>query len=199
MGKAVCLHRIVSNYADVFHVSITLCCVATSAGSRCFSIAMAIVQTKQDLIGRLRHHRDDLSRLGVRRIGLFGSFQRGEPDPESNVDLLVEFVPGEKSFDNFMAISFFLEDAARSSSFSRAGIANVFPSAGGKEAWRVCIDFRLGASTERTDTLGYRLSLAWPRRAWPEQLGAYLLGPVLERARRRDERVPRDQLAQWHR
>lgn len=71
---------------------------------------MATVQTKQDLIGRLCRHRDDLRRLGVRRLGLFGSFQRGESDLESDVDLLVEFVPGEKSFDNFMAVSFLLEE-----------------------------------------------------------------------------------------
>ena len=51
-----------------------------------------------------------LRRLGVQRLGLFGSFQRGEPNSESDVDLLVEFVPGGKSFDNFMAISFLLED-----------------------------------------------------------------------------------------
>lgn len=71
---------------------------------------MTTVQTKQDLIGHLRRHRDDLRRLGVQRLGLFGSFQRGESDSESDVDLLVEFVPGEKSFDNFMAVSFLLED-----------------------------------------------------------------------------------------
>ena len=41
---------------------------------------------------------------------LFGSFQRGGPDAESDVDLLVEFVLGEKSFDNFMAVSFLLEE-----------------------------------------------------------------------------------------
>jgi predicted nucleotidyltransferase len=75
-----------------------------------FSIPMATVQTKQDLIGRLRRHRGDLRRLGVQRLGLFGSFQRGESDPESDVDLLIEFAPGEKSFDNFMAVSFLLEE-----------------------------------------------------------------------------------------
>lgn len=71
---------------------------------------MDAVRTRQDVIQRLRHHRDNLRRLGVERIGLFGSFQREEPDRESDVDLLVEFVPGEKSFDNFMALSFLLED-----------------------------------------------------------------------------------------
>lgn len=71
---------------------------------------MATVQTKRDLIGRLRRHRDDLRRLGVRRLGVFGSFQRGEARAESDVDLLVEFAPGAKSFDNFMALSFLLEE-----------------------------------------------------------------------------------------
>jgi predicted nucleotidyltransferase len=71
---------------------------------------MAEVQTKQDLIGRLQQHAGDLRRLGVERLGVFGSFQYGDPDSESDVDLLVEFAPGEKSFDNFMAVSFLLEE-----------------------------------------------------------------------------------------
>jgi predicted nucleotidyltransferase len=71
---------------------------------------MAPVQTKQDLIGRLRRRHDDLRRLGVRRLGVFGSFQRDAPTEESDVDLLVEFVPGEKSFDHFMSLSFLLEE-----------------------------------------------------------------------------------------
>lgn len=71
---------------------------------------MATVQTRKNLIERLRRQGDDLRRLGVERIGLFGSFQRDEPDAESDVDLLVEFAPGEKSFDNFMAVSFLLEE-----------------------------------------------------------------------------------------
>ncbi len=71
---------------------------------------MVTVQTRKNVLERLRRHRDDLRRLGVRRIGLFGSFQRDEPSAESDVDLLVEFLPGEKSFDNFMAVSFLLEE-----------------------------------------------------------------------------------------
>ena len=71
---------------------------------------MTTVQTREDVIERLRRHREDLRRLGVERIGLFGSFQRDEPGTESDVDLLVEFAPGEKSFDHFMALSFLLED-----------------------------------------------------------------------------------------
>lgn len=73
--------------------------------------AKAAVQTKQNLIERLQYHRDDLRRLGVRRLGLFGSFCRDAHRSESDVDLLVEFAPGEKLFDHFMVLSFFLEDA----------------------------------------------------------------------------------------
>jgi hypothetical protein len=71
---------------------------------------MGTVQTRTDVVERLQRHREDLRRLGVQRLGLFGSFQRGESDLDSDVDLLVEFAPGEKSFDNFMAISFLLEE-----------------------------------------------------------------------------------------
>ena len=71
---------------------------------------MAPVQTKQDLIGRLHRHRDDLRRLGVRRLGVFGSFQRDAANDERDMDLLVEFAPGEKSFDHSMALSFLLKE-----------------------------------------------------------------------------------------
>ena len=84
--------------------------MATSEVGGGFLIAMATVQTKQDLIGRLRRHRDALRQLGIRRVGLFGSFRRDASDSESDVDLLIEFAPDEKSFDNFMAASFLLEE-----------------------------------------------------------------------------------------
>ena len=35
---------------------------------------------------------------------------RGEQSPDSDVDLLVEFAPGEKTFDAFMQLSFLLEE-----------------------------------------------------------------------------------------
>ena len=44
------------------------------------------------------------------RYGLFGSFAHGEPNEQSDVDMLVEFAPGKKTFDNFMALAFLLED-----------------------------------------------------------------------------------------
>ncbi len=49
-------------------------------------------------------------RFGVKKIGVFGSMARGEAKEESDVDVLVEFESTKKSFDNFMELSFFLED-----------------------------------------------------------------------------------------
>ena len=36
--------------------------------------------------------------LGVRNIRVFGSFARGDAGPESDLDLLVEYVPGHGGF-----------------------------------------------------------------------------------------------------
>ena len=71
---------------------------ATSVTGSGFPSDMDAVQTKQNLIKHLLRHRDDLRRLGVQRLGLFGSFQRGESDADNDVDLLVEFAPGERDY-----------------------------------------------------------------------------------------------------
>ena len=47
--------------------------------------------------------------MGVKRLGLFGSFVRGQQNANSDVDLLVEFEPGKKTFDNFLQLCLFLE------------------------------------------------------------------------------------------
>lgn len=73
----------------------------------------AAINTKQDIVTVLRQNRELIRGLGVKRLGLFGSFIRGEQRAESDVDLLVEFEPGKKTFDNFMALAFLLEDLLR--------------------------------------------------------------------------------------
>jgi predicted nucleotidyltransferase len=69
-----------------------------------------IVQNKQQLIQQLADHRADLDRLGVARLGLFGSFRSGAENESSDVDMIVEFEKGRKSFDSFMELAFLLED-----------------------------------------------------------------------------------------
>lgn len=68
------------------------------------------VQTKDDILLAIQENGDKIKHLGVKRIGIFGSFVRGEQNSESDVDLLVEFEQGQKTFDNFMHLSFLLEE-----------------------------------------------------------------------------------------
>ncbi|MCH7987994.1 MAG: nucleotidyltransferase family protein [Planctomycetes bacterium] len=70
----------------------------------------SVVQTKADTLDLLRIHRDEILSFGVSRLGLFGSFVREQQQTDSDVDLLVEFDPNRKTFDNFMHLSFFLEE-----------------------------------------------------------------------------------------
>ncbi|MBM4040853.1 MAG: nucleotidyltransferase [Planctomycetes bacterium] len=68
------------------------------------------VQTKQDVLKALRASGARIKALGIRRIGLFGSFVRDEARPDSDVDILVTFEPGRKSFDGFIELSLLLEE-----------------------------------------------------------------------------------------
>lgn len=65
---------------------------------------------KQEIVALLHDNRAQLYNFGVAKLGLFGSFVRNEQHADSDVDLLVEFQPDQKSFDNFMHLSFFLEE-----------------------------------------------------------------------------------------
>lgn len=57
----------------------------------------------------LRSHKQEIKRrFAVRRIGLFGSFARGEETKTSDIDILVEFE--DPTFRNFMNLAFYLED-----------------------------------------------------------------------------------------
>lgn len=64
-----------------------------------------------DAIEKLKKHEKVIKKkYGVGKIGLFGSFARGEGKKDSDVDVLVEFEEGYKTFDNFMELKFLLED-----------------------------------------------------------------------------------------
>jgi predicted nucleotidyltransferase len=57
----------------------------------------------------LRGHIQDIkSGFAVKRIGIYGSFSRGEEKESSDIDILVEFE--KPTFRNFMNLSFYLED-----------------------------------------------------------------------------------------
>jgi uncharacterized protein len=64
---------------------------------------------RADVIQRVRAAEQRIAALGVRRLALFGSVVRDEARTDSDVDLLVEFEPTRKTFDNFLALSELLE------------------------------------------------------------------------------------------
>lgn len=68
------------------------------------------VHTRADVLERLRAAEAEIRGLGVCRLALFGSFARSEPRPDSDVDVLVEFAPEQKSFDRFMRLCDLLEE-----------------------------------------------------------------------------------------
>jgi predicted nucleotidyltransferase len=65
--------------------------------------------THQQAVTRLLEAEQDIRALGVERLALFGSVLRGEARPESDVDILVQFIRGAKTFDRFLALSELLE------------------------------------------------------------------------------------------
>ncbi len=64
---------------------------------------------RNKFLDQLETHRADLRRLGVTRLGLFGSCLRGEERPDSDLDVLVEFAPGRKTLANLVDLGDFLE------------------------------------------------------------------------------------------
>src|SRR5215210_4770061 len=65
---------------------------------------------REEAVRRLLVLEPEIRALGVARLALFGSVLRGEARPDSDVDLLVQFAPGAKSFERFSALFDLLEE-----------------------------------------------------------------------------------------
>lgn len=66
--------------------------------------------TREEAAERLVASEPEIRALGVQRLALFGSVVRGEARPDSDVDLLVQFSPGAKTFDRYLALIDLLEE-----------------------------------------------------------------------------------------
>lgn len=60
--------------------------------------------TKDTILKTLNSNKLNLSKFGVRNVGLYGSYVRNEQSRESDIDLLIDFEPEKETFDNFMAV-----------------------------------------------------------------------------------------------
>lgn len=71
------------------------------------------MNTAREYLELLRLHRGELRNFGVTRIGLFGSVVRGEEQPQSDVDVLVDIEPARKDYGSFLDLADYLESLFR--------------------------------------------------------------------------------------
>lgn len=64
----------------------------------------------EEIRKQIRQHSGTIRNYGVSKIGFFGSYIRNEQNPDSDIDMLVFFDPDKLTFDNYMDLTFFLED-----------------------------------------------------------------------------------------
>lgn len=65
--------------------------------------------TKEYILNFLKDNKKLLEdRFNVTKIGLFGSYARGEENKNSDIDILVDM---PSSFDNYFNLKYFLEEA----------------------------------------------------------------------------------------
>ena len=61
------------------------------------------------ILSTLKSKRADFSAIGIREVGLFGSYARNEQTEQSDIDILIDFDPEKETFDNYMAVYELLE------------------------------------------------------------------------------------------
>lgn len=65
---------------------------------------------RKSILDSIHDHKEQLKKIGITRVGLFGSFSRNENTENSDLDLLLEFDPQQKNFHNFMKAYDLLEN-----------------------------------------------------------------------------------------
>jgi predicted nucleotidyltransferase len=71
------------------------------------------MKNKEYILNTIRARQKEFVRLGIREIGLFGSYARDEQTRESDIDILIDFEPEKETFDNYMAVYELLEKLFR--------------------------------------------------------------------------------------
>ena len=65
------------------------------------------VKNKRSLLPLLKANEQKIRSFGGKNLSVFGAFITGKLNADSDVDLLVEFDPQQKSYDNFIGLSSF--------------------------------------------------------------------------------------------
>lgn len=64
---------------------------------------------REQILGLIKSNHETIQDFGVSRIGLFGSYVRGDQEENSDIDLIVQFEEGKKSYFKFFKLSEYLE------------------------------------------------------------------------------------------
>ncbi len=67
------------------------------------------VENLESTIKMLKLHSEEIKHLGVKRLGVFGSLVRNELREDSDIDIVVEFHRGKKTFRKYMSLNSLLE------------------------------------------------------------------------------------------
>jgi len=92
---------------DQYHMEVAIPPLVKTRGFPCGDFMRL---TKQEILQKLEENGTQIKEFHVKRIGLFGSYIRNEQQRTSDVDILVEFEDGMKTFDRYMELNFFLEE-----------------------------------------------------------------------------------------
>ena len=87
---------------------------------------------KDKILKTLESNKLKLSKLGIRNVGLFGSYIRNEQSSESDIDLLIDFDPEKENFDNFMAVYDLFEEIFKNQKVEVVTINGLSPYIGPK-------------------------------------------------------------------
>jgi uncharacterized protein len=63
--------------------------------------------TKKEIIKKIEKEKEKLKKVKVKKIGLFGSYVKGNPRENSDIDFIIEFK--EINADNYFSVLFLLQ------------------------------------------------------------------------------------------
>ena len=71
----------------------------------------AYVSIKEEVFSKLVANLPEIrERFGIETIGIFGSVARGEDTPESDIDVMISFLPFRTNYHNLLGLNHFLMD-----------------------------------------------------------------------------------------
>ena len=60
--------------------------------------------TREIILNKIEQNLETIKKYSVKRIGLFGSYVKNKQTKKSDIDIVVEFKKGKKTFDNYMEL-----------------------------------------------------------------------------------------------